>query len=105
MYDAGRLLLQVNLCFITTQPGHIIINQNKAKHAVLCELIFIVHWHELKPLAAMVIFSHCLFCLSNSLKHKNIQFTVIYNKEEMQILTFKKLDPENYNIFSIQLIY
>ena len=36
-----------------------------------------------------------LFCLTNSLKPSDIQFSVMYDKEKQQILTFQKLEPED----------
>lgn len=36
--------------------------------------------------------STCLFCLTNSPKPRNIQFTIIKDKKEQQILIFEKLE-------------
>lgn len=39
------------------------------------------------------MFSIVLFWLNHSLKPKDINFTIIYDKKKHKILTFKKLEP------------
>ncbi len=46
--------------------------------------------HRTLKLKAMA--SDCLFCRTNSPKIKDIQFTIIQDKEKLQIITFKKLE-------------
>lgn len=52
---------------------------------------------ELKATSSIV-----LFCLTESLKLKNISIMIIYDEEKQQILTFKKL--ETLNIWRLKLI-
>lgn len=47
-----------------------------------------VHYVFLEP---KVTSPTCLFCLTKSLNAKDIQFSIIYDTENQQILTFKKL--------------
>lgn len=42
--------------------------------------------------------SKILFCLTNSPKYKDIQFTIKYDEEKQQILTLATLEPEKVPI-------
>lgn len=45
-----------------------------------------------------------LFCPANSPKLRNIQFTVTYDKEKHQTITFEKLEPENRCLKMIKMM-
>ena len=47
----------------------------------------------------MVTSSNVLFCLINSLKSKDIQFTIMCDTEKFEILTFEKLKPARLELF------
>ncbi len=43
--------------------------------------------------------SDVLFCLTDSPESKNIQFTIISDKEKQQIITFEPLESVKYSTF------
>lgn len=45
---------------------------------------------------------NCSFCLTNFLKPKDIEFTFIYAKEKLEILTFEKLEQESVIYFLLE---
>ena len=49
-----------------------------------------------------ITFSHFLLCSTNSPKPKDIQFTMIYGKEEHQLLIFEKLVPAKVCAFLLE---
>lgn len=52
-----------------------------------CELIIKIHRFQTVKNSRII---SCLFCSTNSLQHKDIQFTSIYDNERQQIFTIKK---------------
>lgn len=52
----------------------------------------------------MVASSNNLFCLIRSWNSKDVQFTIIYDKEKPQVITFEKLKPTNYWCFCLKKV-
>lgn len=46
------------------------------------------------------MYPNCLFSSTNSPQPKQNQFSIIYDRDEQQIFTSEKLEPENVDIFA-----